>query len=452
MKNSISLLIGTSLIAIWIAAVFDVWNLWSWFKADITWTWSTSTWSTTTDSGSTTTDTWSTTTDTWSTTTTTDTGSTTTDTWSTTTDTSTNVSQEEIDAIRAQLEQELLEYLWLFTNTSVDDIPEDEFWVAWYETLSHNVRVRIEEIEENEREKAEEISEIEYQKQELANRFNVLQAKLDVLEWWSEEEVELTEEEEKIQSEEEARLAAKVQLVKDTDWDGLSDHIETIIDTNIMLLDTDGDWYSDYDEITNWSNPKWHWPLYSDISENSPKASVIKRAIKKWLVFKEVWTSFNDEIITRQEATKMIVSAHFPYEIYLNSPKFSWILVYNDLNEDKYYPFLRYFRIAQYNNQFDWIIWYRFLPEWEFTRAEFLKVLIAWFWKLDNKQSYEWIDSEKTNWFTPYFSSAKEKWVLETPLYSRVRPLDKVSRYEAVKFLINTIDYKKSLLDSDEEK
>lgn len=354
------------------------------------------------------------------------------------------ISDQVKNWISKQLEKDFTEYLDLFLSwdltTSDLDLDESNFSISWDDSLSHNVKIRLEKAKEEELRKNKVINEIEEEKKKLFAKYSDLQTQIyDIKEW---KEVGANYKNIVNNKEEFKKIGWAIALNKDADLDWLPDYIENILDSNMLLIDTDWDWYSDYDEIMSLTNPNWKWDLYPDIYKNSWKAAIIKKAINHGLSFVIAWANFwADEVITRREAVKMISSALFSNEVI----SFNWdnsVFVYDDILWDE--EFMKYYKVWQINNLFDGIIAYKFLPWGSFNRAEFIKLLINWIWEPLTQTRYEWKDTEMKNWFTPYLSTAKDFWIITVAGISRFRPYDKITRYEAIKLSLKALAYKKN--------
>ena len=191
------------------------------------------------------------------------------------------ISDEVKNWISKQIEQDFIEYLDLFLSWDISeadlDLDESDFSVSWLDSLSHNVRTRLRKAKDEEIRKDKIIDDIEEEKRKLFSKFKNLQTQIyDIKEW---KQINANYKDMDIGSEEFKKLWWAIALKKDADLDWLPDYIENIIDSNMLLIDTDGDGYSDYDEIRSLTNPNWKWDLYPDIYKNSWKASLIKKAI-----------------------------------------------------------------------------------------------------------------------------------------------------------------------------
>lgn len=324
------------------------------------------------------------------------------------------------------------------------DIKENEFLVSWdvKTSIRNSVSQDNNELDNKNKILEERIKKLESQLGESKSQTWVVIAKKEISTWpKTQEEIE----EEKRKKKEEIDLLRKVEsealneFYKDTDWDWLSDHIEKQIWTNYKLIDTDLDWFSDQKEIEKLRNPIWSWDLFSDISKVWTKGNIIIWAIKSSLVFSRVWEVFLwDEEIYKAEALKIIISALFPSEIYLSDDYFTWSLAYTDLDiNDKF--LMKSIQIAQKHNLLDWITSDEFKPYSNITRAEFIKILITAKWKPISKKQMKWQDVENDNWFAPYFVTAYELWIITSPTSVRIRPLDKINRFDAIRFVYSSL-------------
>lgn len=250
------------------------------------------------------------------------------------------------------------------------------------------------------------------------------------------------EEIKRIKEEEDLKKKKALELLThDTDWDLLSDHIEWQIWTKNRLIDSDLDWFSDKIEINKWQNPNGTGTLFSDILPTNQKMDTIIKGLYKWLVFVNAWDKFvPNEQIYRYEAIKIIVSALYPSEIYQEINSHSWIILYSDIDQnDK--EFVKYLSIAIKHKILDWIIDEKLQPYTIFTRAEFIKMLVDWIWKWLWTKTYTWVDTKTDNWFTSYFSTFYDNWMIATPFSARIFPLEPISRYDAIKYALEASRY-----------
>lgn len=340
------------------------------------------------------------------------------------------VSNETKSAIDNNVDQKFLDNIKSYFKLSNNpDLSEANFGTSESDD-NDNLRARIAKAAEEDKKIQDQIDSIEEQKKALADKFNNLDEKKSQLEWNADANI--------LNTEKWKTLTAKMQFIRDTDTDWLSDHIESILWTNSLLLDSDWDWYSDFDEIKQFRNPDWKWLLFAWVSNKL--YTTIYSAVQKALVHIQAWEPFDSEKeIDRIELVKILVSAIYPHKIYENSD-LSNIIIFDDIKKDE--DFLKYFRIAQNNELFDWIIAYSFDSEKWFTRAEFITMLIKWLWAKPDSKIITWADTDKRNWFTPYLSKASNLWIISTPSVARFRPNDKITRYEAIKFALNIIKSK----------
>lgn len=378
---------------------------------------------------------------------------------------------QEIQAIEAQDEiqkqAEILAQEIISNQTTNEWLSEDDFTVSWAETEAYNEMIRAKKEQEIIDKYEKQLEEQESENKDLADRLEMLENKLKnqeeekTAEEIAAEQAELSQREiAKREAEEqlkilEAEKAEKLRLAniekekvntsiksfnKDSDWDWLSDHIEKIIETNQKLIDTDWDWYSDKTEIDKFFSPNSEWNLFSDISDKDQNKNTIISAVKKWLVFLRTWDKFlpNEEIY-RNEAIKIIVSAMYPSEIYRENEFFEWIELYWDVSSSDDYA--RYLAIAIKHWILDWIIADSFDPYSTFSKSEFIKILINATWKWISNKKIKWVDTEYDNWFTPYFSKAKEIWIIDTETYNRIFPLKDISRIEAIEYALKWSKY-----------
>ena len=228
----------------------------------------------------------------------------------------------------------------------------------------------------------------------------------------------------------------------DTDWDWLSDHIENQIWTNYRLIDSDFDWYSDLKEIEKWLNPIWENALFIDFEWTKSRTQSVIVAIKRSLVFLRVWDLFAfDEEIFRDEALKIVITALYPNEIYLDQESFSWVYIFDDIDSDDFMS-MRTIEIAQKYKLLDWIIADKFKPYSTFSKADFVKILIQATWKPLTKEKRKWRDTNYDNWFTPYFSTAAEMWIISGSSSKRIQPLKAVTRIEALRMVVEAMKKK----------
>lgn len=358
--------------------------------------------------------------------------------------------------------EEVVEKIISQNTVSNNDIPEDDFDVSWDNILNFNNKVRedkyqneiwlqnqkIIQLEEDRlslEKKLESLEEILSEKKYLSSQLlttqtqgNISKSEIANL------ELERNAQEKRIKQEQQAtqrqiNLIASSKFRNDTDWDWLSDNIEKQIWTNYKLIDSDFDWYSDLTEIEKWLNPIWDGDLFIDFEWMNSRTQAVIKAIKKSLVFLRVWDlfAFNEEIF-RDEALKIIITAMYPNEIYLDNMSFSWVFIFDDIDEDDFLS-VRTIQIAQNHNLLDWIIADKFGPYSTFSKAEFVKILVQATWKPLTKERRKWRDTDYDNWFAPYFSTAAEIWIISIPSSARIQPLRPVTRIEALRMVLDAI-------------
>lgn len=378
-----------------------------------------------------------------------------------------NAVIEEIKEIEEK-QNEISENVSVKIEPEEEWLSEEEFTVSWQSTVDHNERVKLAKEEKEIEIQEEKIKALEEERMLLEERLLSLEEEMS--NDWEDQEIEYTEEalqewlsmreiqkqkeaEEQRKKEEELakqkelekieqdkRITSKTLFYWDDDWDWISNHIEEIIETNPKLIDTDWDGYSESVEIDKFYNPNWEWFLFPDISERSNKKDEIIKWIKKWLVFVRAWDKFlEDEEIYRFEALKIIVSALYPDEIYRESEFFTWVTLYDDVSEDDYYT--SYLKVAIKHNIFDWIIADEFSPYDTFSKSEFISILVKATEKPIAKTKMKWVDTDYDNWFTPYFSTAKDLWIINTSTSARIFPLKNITRIQAVELALEASRY-----------
>ena len=341
-------------------------------------------------------------------------------------------------------------------------LSEDDFSISAEETISHNESVKLAKKEKEKEIQDNKLKVLEEEKRLLEERLSGLEESILSKSWWekNEKQISLREknkrkkaEELKIKNEEleEKKRIEKIQQDKiisaknsfyfDSDKDWISDHIEELIETNWKLIDTDWDWYSESIEIDKFFNPNWKWALFPDIVPKDKNKDIIIKWVKKWLVFVRAWDDFlKSEKIYRYEAVQVIVSALYPNEIFREPEYFSWTTLYSDVSENE--NFSIYLRVAIKHNIFDWIIADDFAPYETFSKAEFISILVKWTEKKLSKKQTKWVDTETDNWFSQYFSTAKELKIITKSTSARIFPLEKITRINAVEYALRASKYK----------
>ena len=374
--------------------------------------------------------------------------------------------EKEIQKKAEELAKKMIEEQNIQNQKKQIWLSESEFSVSWAESELYNLSVRKKKEDELKLKYEKQLAEQAKEKKDLADKLEMIENKLKNLQKKTPEQIaeekkqvsvrEQRKKDEEVKQKKIAEEKAKqdeilkierdktnVAIEKfnhDTDWDWLSDHIEKNIETNNKLIDTDWDWYSDKREIEKFFNSNWDWKLFSDIWERDRRKDIIIAWTLRWLVFLRAWDKFlPDEEIYRDEAIKIIVSAMYPSEIYREDDFFKWVELYSDTSRDDDYA--RYLAIAIKHWILNWIIWDNFNPYSTFTRAQFITILEKATWKWVSNKKLKWIDTEPDNWFTAYFSKAKEIWIIKVDTINRIFPLNKISRYDAIKFALRASKY-----------